>query len=121
MQRDMELVRAILLKLEDHPHAYAPTDREIPGYTKEQIGYHALLMQQAGLIHAQNITAISDSSPSAIPIYITWEGYEFLAASKNEGIWKKGTSTLMAKAGAIGFDVLKAVLTAEIRKQVGLA
>ena len=120
MQRDMDLIRAILLKLEEHPHGFAPNQLEIEGFTREQVGFHAALMHQAGLIDAAKVTAISDLSPSAVALSITWEGYEFLAASKNEGNWKKGTSSVMAKAGAIGFDVLKAVLTAEIRRQVGL-
>jgi hypothetical protein len=120
MTRDMDLVREILLAMEAHPHGFAPRSLEIPGFSKEQIGYHAFLMKQAGLVHAVETTAISDESPSALPIYLTWEGFEFLAASKDPSIWKKGTSTVMAKAGAIGFDIIKAVLTAEIRKQVGL-
>jgi hypothetical protein len=120
MQRDMDLVRAILLSLEESPHGFAPKDCEIPGFTKEQVGYHVVLMHQAGLIEAEQSTTVIDPSPSAIPISLTWAGYEFLATSKDEGIWKKGTSTVMAKAGAIGFDILKAVLTAEIRRQVGL-
>ena len=77
-------------------------------------------MKQGGLIHAAEVTAMNAESPNAIPIYLTWEGYEFLAASKDPSIWKKGTSAVMAKAGAIGFEIIKAVLTAEIRRQVGL-
>jgi hypothetical protein len=120
MQRDMDLVRAILLKLEECPHAFAPNPFEIKGFTKEQVGYHAVLMQQAGLIEAFKATAISDPSPSAIPLSLTWEGYEFLATAKNESTWRKGTSAVFAKAGAVGFELLKAVLTAELRKQIGL-
>jgi hypothetical protein len=120
MQRDMDLIRQILIRMEEYPHGYAPQGIEIDGFTKEQIGYHAALMGEAALVRVTPCTTISDPSPSAIPISLTWAGYEFLAASKDEGIWKKGTSTLMAKAGAIGFDILKAVLTAEIRRQVGL-
>jgi hypothetical protein len=119
MQRDMNLVRAILLKLEAHPHGFAPA-LEIEGYTDEQIGFHVALMGQAGLIDAYPTNSSADETPSAMPLSLKWEGYEFLAASKDEGIWKKGTSTVMAKAGAIGFEILKAVLTAEVRRQVGL-
>jgi hypothetical protein len=115
----MELVRQILLKLEEHPHGFAPR-LEVPGFTDEQIGYHAAIMGEAGLLHARPITAHGASSPSALPIYLTWAGYEFLASAKDESTWKKGTSLVMSKAGAIGFDILKAVLMAEIRSKVGL-
>jgi hypothetical protein len=116
----MDLVRAILLKLEDYPHAFAPQPFEIGGFTKEQIGYHVALMHQAGLIEAVKVTAISDPSPSAIPLSLTWEGYEFLATAKNESTWRKGTAAVFAKAGAVGFELLKSVLIAELRKEIGL-
>jgi len=106
--------------MELHPHGFAPRQLEIPGFSQEQIGFHVFLMKQGGLIHAAEVTAMNAESPNAIPIYLTWEGYEFLAASKDPSIWKKGTSAVMAKAGAIGFEIIKAVLTAEIRRQVGL-
>jgi hypothetical protein len=120
MQRDMDLIREILLRMEAHPNGFGPQELDVPGFTPEQVGYHAFLMNQAGLVHAVVTTSHAAQSPSAIPVYVTWEGYEFLAASKDPSNWKKGTSAVMAKAGAIGFEILKAVLTAEIRKQVGL-
>ena len=47
------------------------------------------------------------------------ERYEFLVASKDEGTWKKGKAAVMSKAGALGFELLKAVLGAEVRRQLG--
>jgi|GEM_PF-7061885 len=47
MKRDIDLVREILLALEEHDHGYAPKDLEIRGYSKEQIGYHVWLMGRA--------------------------------------------------------------------------
>jgi hypothetical protein len=120
MQRDMELVRAILLKMEEHETGFAPSPFEIEGFTRGQIGYHVYLMGQAGLLNVVNVTAHGDSGPSALPINLTWAGYEFIASSKNEATWKKATSTVMAKAGAIGFDLLKAALSAELKRQMGL-
>ncbi len=120
MTRDMDLIREILLKMEAHPNAFAPQRLEIPEYSEEQIGFHAFLMKQAGLIDGFVNTSHADRSPSAVPISITWEGYEFLAASKDPSIWRKGTSAVLSKAGAISFEVIKAVLIAEIRHQLGL-
>jgi hypothetical protein len=120
MQRDMDLVRKILMTIEEHPMGFAPTNLEIEGYTDEQIRYHTWLTGQAGLAQVVENTNLADKSPSAIPISLTWDGYEFLAASKNENIWSKGKSVVTAKAGAIGFDIIKAFLVAEIKRQIGL-
>ena len=89
MERDMDLIREILLRLEAHRHGFAPA-LAIEGYTDEQIGFHVALMSQAGLVDAHQATSIADKSPSALPTSLRWEGYELLAASKDEGTWKKG-------------------------------
>jgi hypothetical protein len=40
MKRDMDLVRQILMVMEDHEHGFAPHPFEVPGYTEEVVGYH---------------------------------------------------------------------------------
>lgn len=117
MQRDMDLVRQILLTLEQRTDT-SPV--EIEGYTPEQIGFHAWLMSDAGLVRASEVTSQAAKVPYSIPFCITWQGYEFLAVMKDDSTWKKSKSTVFAKAGAIGFELIKAVLTAEIRRQLGL-
>lgn len=54
MKRDMNLVREILLALEEDLSGFAPEDMEIKGYTDEQIGYHILLLIEAGFIEAKD-------------------------------------------------------------------
>jgi hypothetical protein len=119
MQRDMDLIREILLRLEAHPHGFAPA-LKIDGYEDEQIGFHIVLMGQAGLVNVWDNTSTGDQSPCAMATSLKWEGYEFLAASKDESTWKKGKAAVMSKAGTLGFELLKAVLTAEMRRQLGL-
>jgi hypothetical protein len=119
MQRNMDLIREILVRMEAEEHAYAPK-LHIDGHTDEEIGFHVWLLSDAGLIKAHNVTSHADRGPTAIPVHLTWQGYEFLAIAKNDSVWKKGTATVMAKAGTIGFELLKAVLMAELRKQIGL-
>jgi hypothetical protein len=52
MKRDMELIRNILLAVEASPTAWAPSavqELQMEGYTEEEVGYHALLIIEAGL------------------------------------------------------------------------
>lgn len=108
MKRDMDLVREILITLEDHEHGLAPDgDLVIPGYTGETIGYHLVLMNEAGLIVAHPTTAFAGPSPSAIVERITWEGHEFIANARNDTIWAKVKATVLAKGGSVSFEVLK--------------
>jgi hypothetical protein len=49
MKRDLELIRNITLAVENTPTGYVQEKIEIDGYSKDQIGYHAYLLVDAGL------------------------------------------------------------------------
>jgi hypothetical protein len=107
MKRDMDLVRQILIAIEDHEHGFAPEVIEVPGYTEETVGYHLVLMAEAGLIRASDTTSFGEQSPSALPERLTWAGHEFIANARNERVWAKVKATVMAKGGSVSFEVLK--------------
>ena len=51
MKLDMDLVRKILITLEEQPHGFFCQSLAIDGYSTEQIGYHVTLMGEAGLLY----------------------------------------------------------------------
>ena len=65
---------------------------DIDGYTEEQIGFHVYLMIQAGLLSGGDVTHVGSSSPIAMAQSMTWAGYEFVEASRNEDTWAKAKS-----------------------------
>ena len=107
MKRDLDLVRKILLALEDHEHGFAPNEFRVEGHTDEEVGFHASLMKQAGLIDAVDMTHGKSPSKTARPRSITWNGYEFLNAARNETIWEKAKSKAQSAGLASMFEVLK--------------
>jgi Hypothetical protein (DUF2513) len=119
MQRDMDLVREILLVLERHPDGFAPDDLHIDGYTKEQIAYHAYIMGQAGLIAVADTTNMDSSGPEAMITNMTWAGHEFLEAAREPKRWAEAKAVLH-KAGGASFQVWTAVLTDIVRKSLGV-
>ena len=40
MKRNVDLVRKILLKMDDHQQGYALNDLAVPDFAEEEIGYH---------------------------------------------------------------------------------
>ncbi|HAB53780.1 MAG TPA: hypothetical protein DCE80_16660 [Ignavibacteriales bacterium] len=120
MKRDLDLVRKILLAIEAMVNGRVDCDIEIPGFTKDQIGYHVFLMGQAGLLKVVDITDLDSKSPQAAPIHLTWAGHEFLDASKDEGLWSKAKSKVIKPAGGVAFDVLLEWLKAEVKQRIGL-
>lgn len=120
MKRNLELVRAILLAMEDAPHGFAPHPFTIAGYDDETIGHHIWLMAQGGLVTAVPVTAQQDPSPTAMPESITWEGHEFLDAVRNDTVWRKLKADMKDKGLTVPFSVLQTLALKIIEKFAGL-
>jgi hypothetical protein len=120
MKRDLDLIRKLLLLLESHEHGYAPAVISIDGYTDEQIGFHVHLLGEAGLAVVADTTSLSSPSPSAMPQHLTWAGYEFLEAAKDETVWGKAKEKVIKPAGGVAFTVLLEWLKAEAKTRLGI-
>jgi hypothetical protein len=123
MKRDLDLVRGILLWMEAQAEGRNVNtwDFNIPGWTKREIGYHAYLMHQAGLIIAADATFTEDDAPNWTPSMITWDGYEFLAAARDKGLWEKAKSNIIGPAAAVSFALLLEWLKEEGKKRLGIS
>lgn len=120
MKRDMDLIRRILFTLEEHEHGFAPK-LEIEGSSEKQIGFHVLLMGEVGLLIVEDATGTAGRSPEALPIRITWNGYEFLEAARDPSIWETAKKNVWEKAGGLTFEILKSVLISLGKEKLGLA
>lgn len=81
MKRDLDLVRLILVSTE------ADAQLDAPGYTMAEILGHIWLMADAGLIDATFVREQDGEWSSATIHEITWEGHEFLKASRDSKLW----------------------------------
>ena len=120
MKRDMELIRKLILQIEDSPNGSAPSQLQIEGYTAEQIGYHAYLLVDSGLAVGSDVTNSGSSGPEYLISYLTWAGHDFADACRNETTWKKATAIVKEKAGGVTFDVFKQLLVSLLKHAVGL-
>lgn len=117
MKRDMDLVRKILFKLEekDDPAEWIPPEA-IGEYLPEQVSYHIMLLEEAGLIEARDISSTNQYNWAAMNL--TWDGHEFLEASRNESIWNKAKALFGEKGAGLTFEVLKELLIKLTREHV---
>lgn len=120
MKRDMQLIRKLVLAIEDESTGYAPDNLNIDGYTPEQIGYHAYLIMDAGLAKGIETGAYGDSSPSAILVNLTWAGHEFADAARDQTRWNKAMGIVQEKAGTVTLAVLTQLLTSLMKGTLGL-
>jgi len=119
MERDMDLVRALLLEIEKQSDGERWLDNiEIDGYSRQQITYHLKLLWEAGLVDANDKTTTLKSGLSIVATGLTWEGHEFLDASRNEGNWNKAKNFLSNKVGTLTFEGIKATLNQIIKSQI---
>ena len=118
MKRDMELVRQILLAIEAYKDLKQDLKFEIEGYSEEQIMYHMKILADGGLIEA--IDASTFEGICFIPQGLTWSGYEFLDAIRNETVWKQTKEVVRDKGGSLPFEVLKSLAIEFLKKFVGL-
>ena len=106
MKRDMNLVREILIAVEAHPDPQVPMDPlSIEGFSADEISYHVQIMAEAGLLDA--IDASSSDDYDWRPRRLTWQGQEFLAAVRNDTVWRKIKQLIAEKGGAIPLEVVK--------------
>ena len=109
MKRDMDLVRTILLALADSDEPLWSTDLVTDEYSRDVIGYHFLILDEAGLIMASVKAAGDDPYYIAVAYRLTWEGNHFLDAVRDESIWKRVRSTIGKITGGASFEVFKTV------------
>ena len=110
MKRDIDLVRTILLSIENGKDAngHGFIHLNIPGRSQEEISYHVGLLYEAGLVDAVNLSALK--SYEWQPKRLTWRGHQFLDSARDESSWEQAKKELK-KIGNSSFEVLKSVLT----------
>jgi hypothetical protein len=119
LKRDLELIRKMLLAVEDAPTGFAP-ELKFEGYTPSQVGYHAYLLIDAGLARGSELTHMQSPGPEARITSLTWEGHEFIEAARDPSRWQKAVAIVKDKGGSVTLDVLKQLLISLMKVAVGV-
>jgi hypothetical protein len=120
MQRNMDLVRIILMRIEDSPSGWATQPFGIAGFTPEQVGYHAHIMKEDGLIEGVDVTTMHSNSPEVQPRQLTWKGHEFLDLARDQKRWNQAKA-IIGKIGSAPISVWTTVLNDLVLKELGVA
>jgi hypothetical protein len=120
MKRDLDLIRKILLKLEEHEHGRFTGKMEIEGYTEEQIGYHQYLAINAGLAMGGDTTTMHSPSPSAAVSRLTPEGHDFLDDTRDETVWNETQQSALKVGGTVSLAVAVELAKDLVMRKLGL-
>ncbi len=120
MERDMDLVRALLRKIEAQPPGEELRSPHIEGYDQATVLHHLELLTDAGLIEAKFMKTDQSGIAAAVVERLTWQGHESLTPAKNESVWQKAKAKVAELGGSVPFAVLRALLIELAKKQTGL-
>lgn len=109
MKRDLELVRRILLRVEEADGPLCLDDLASGKYPEEVVAYHVGLMAARGLIDAEVSREWDGSFVDATIDGLTWDGQDFLDALRDERVWSKARKAISESVGSTTFEVVKAV------------
>jgi hypothetical protein len=108
MKRDFDLIRKILIEVQN----LAPNQRlesiEVEGYDDEIVNAHASLLIDAGLMEGSKIAFSGQYIVSARAL--TWAGHDFIEAAMKDTLWEKAKTKIKESGSAMTIDVLKEVL-----------
>ena len=120
MQRDIELIRKMLLEIESRDNVFMPSDDPDD---HQLVAYHLLQLQEGGLI--VGIDAIQRPGGEVIVQVkaqprLTWAGHEFVDAARNDALWKEATEKVGNELGTVSFAVLTQLLAQLAKGRLGV-
>lgn len=116
MERDLELIKTILLYLEKDRNPFVWKDKIIGTDDKVKFNYHIKILHESGLIEAKDLS--TKMGLHWIPVSLTWQGHDFLDAAKNDTAWNKMKEVYKEKGGSIPFVLIKELLVGFIKSQL---
>jgi len=119
VKRDLELIRKVMLEAEKTKDPYELVDPKIEGYNETEISYHVALLDDAGLLHGQDRSAIGVFRWSAGTL--TWAGHEFVEAVRDEDVWNEARAIVEKSGNGVVFEILNKALLRVLQKRAGLS
>jgi Hypothetical protein (DUF2513) len=109
MKLDLNLMRGIVLAVEDTAGLVAHNQPSVDGYSRDQIGYHIHVLIERGLARGINVTNMGNADPQALITGLTAEGHEFAGLARDDDRWRNATAVAEG-AGVVTFDYVKHLL-----------
>lgn len=118
MKRDLELIRAILLKVEETPIGQPlSSPLKIDGYEDDDIiAEHVRLLHEKSYIDARITEEFNSYDLAGLPRVESYtitrllnDGHDFIADAKNPAVWKKTLDFMARKGSDVSLAVVKGV------------
>ena len=114
MKRDMDLVRLILLKIEEEYKSTALINLSIDGYDMDTVAYHCKILHDAGFVSNYNARYAGDELYIFSVGALTWDGNDYLDKIRDNSTWKKIKDIIAQKGLPLVVETIKTVSNAFI-------
>lgn len=106
MKRDMELIRKILLAVQD-----GQPNKPIEGFTNDEVNYHRALVIDAGFIEGAVLKGNKEIPVSVNLNKLTWAGHDFIDAIASESNWQQVKDFLKDAGKQITIETVKVAVS----------
>ncbi|MFC7380550.1 DUF2513 domain-containing protein [Brevundimonas sp. GCM10030266] len=122
MKLNWDLCRDIMLACED---ADTGTDEyinlELPGRDPRVVSYHVRALKQAGYLVVDTLPDDEDLDFTwHVPQSVTYGGHRFIAATRDNAVWKRALKTVGDKLVSATLETVIAVAVSEGKRAIGL-
>jgi hypothetical protein len=120
MKRNMDLVRQMLMQIEDSFWRGAVPPYVLRPFTAEEVRYHTHLLTEDGLIEGAAVTAGTRTDSDEARWMLTAKGHDFLDLARDEQRWNQAR-LIIQKVGSAPIAVWMKVLNDLLLKDLGTA
>lgn len=106
MKRDMDLVRKLMIVIEDRCVPGALTPISVEGYSEDQIDYHIDLLKEVGFVDGSFFIK-AQSREFLGNCHMTWAGHDFLDAIRDDAVWSKRKEKIIKFGVGAFFELVK--------------
>ncbi len=119
MKRDMDLIRLILLKVEDEYAGAALINLEIEGHDLSEVAIHCEFLKDAGLISSCS-TSYADNDIYVFSVgNLTWNGTEYLDKIRDRPRWNKIKAIAKEKGIPLAFESVGEIALLVAKSAIG--
>lgn len=125
MKRDLDLVRSILMYVENAADEVDADDMATERWPIETVAYHVRLMAHHGLLDVSRDARDMNGSTIELTVAgITWDGQDYLDSIREPKVWERVKRTLSGTVGSTTLDVVRQtasmVALAMVREGLGM-
>lgn len=122
MKRDLDLIRHILLKVEESPDFYISLSSliEESQYNLNDADYNTMLLSEAGFLKLAGFSPRKDNVHDWLIIRMTNKGHDYLDAVRSPSVWRDTKERIQEKAIGLTLEGVMSVAVAVAKGYLGL-